>query len=459
MLITIHELFDGETKLDCHMLGSFRLSATTNPAPLKVDPLSPTQRQWLALPAERRTPEQVRSLFNIFRLSAPEFAALNKQIDNCWTNWPYPPTTLVLHERSQPRVTHLFKRGDRTLPGEVVQPEVLSVLHPFPSGAPRNRLGLAQWLVDPRSPTTARVAVNRLWQAYFGEGLVTTPEDFGARVEPPSHPELLDWLACELSQPVRLDNGSKPDPWSLKHIHRLLVNSATYRQSSAVSPGLYARDQFNRLLARGPRVRVDGEVVQDIALEASGLLNPKIGGPSVYPPIPASVGDSVYGGFSWPETKGEDRFRRGLYTFAKRSLPFPSLSAFDTPTGETSCPRRVRSNTPLQALTTLNEQTFIEAAQAMALRIVKEGGADERARATYAFELCTARKPNAAELRDLLAFWREQYEYFENRTSAALSVAVPDVKKLPADVNLHGVAAWAMVSRAILNLDETITKE
>jgi hypothetical protein len=242
-------------------------------------------------------------------------------------------------------------------------------------------------------------------------------------------------------------------------LHRLIVTSATYRQSSYVTPELYSKDPYNRLLARGPRFRVEAEVVQDIALSASGLLNPKIGGPSVRPPIPSSVGDTVYGGFSWPETAGEDRYRRGMYTFWKRSLPFPSLLAFDAPMSEGACPRRVRSNTPLQALTTLNEKTFVEAAQAMGLRVLKEGGKDDRARATYAFRLCTGRAPTEHELTSLLRFWQEQYEYFEDRSSAALEVAVPDVKKVPTEVNLHKVAAWAMVSRAILNLDETITKE
>jgi hypothetical protein len=268
---------------------------------------------------------------------------------------------------------------------------------------------------------------------------------------------MLDWLACELMEPASETDQARP--WSLKHIHRLIVSSATYRQSSTITPELYEKDQFNRLLARSPRLRVEGEVVQDIALSASGLLNGKIGGPSVYPPIPASVGDTSYGGFSWPESKGDDRYRRGLYTFAKRSLPFPSLTAFDTPSGEISCPRRVRSNTPLQALTTLNEKTFVEAAQAMALRVMKEGGPDNFSRINYAFELCTGHKPSADQSRKLLAFWQEQEDYFENRTAAAISVAVPDLKKIPQEVNLHKAAAWAMVSRALLNLDETITKE
>jgi hypothetical protein len=298
---------------------------------------------------------------------------------------------------------------------------------------------------------------------YFGQGLVTTPEDLGTRVEAPSHPELLDWLACEFVQPSVRASPLAPDSpaprWSIKHIHRLIVNSATYRQSSKVTPEVYARDQYDRWLERGPRVRVEGEVVQDIALSVSGLLNPKIGGPSVYPPIPASVGDTAYGGFTWPETKGEDRYRRGLYTAWKRSLPFPALTAFDVPSGETSCPRRVRSNTPLQALTTLNEQTFVDAARAMALRVMNQGGQNERARAGYAFRLCTGRPPTTGELNRLLNFWQEQYQYFEGRTASAVQVAVPDLSRMPPDVNLHKAAAWMMLSRAILNLDETITKE
>jgi len=456
LFISLHENFKGgdggldkDSKLDCHMIGSFRVSATTNADPLKVDLLSPVQRKLLAVPTDKRSPEQNLELFNAFRLADASFAEVNKQIDNAFTNWPYPPTTLALQLRKTPRVTHIFKRGDRLRPGDEAQPDVPSVLPPFPEGAPRNRLGLAKWIVDRRSPTTARVIVNRIWQAYFGQGLVTTPEDFGTRVDAPSHPELLDWLACEF-----MDKG-----WSVKSLHRLIVESATYRQSSRVTPELYAKDQYNRLLARGPRSRVDAEMVQDIALSTSGLLNPKIGGPSVYPPIPGNVGDQAYGGFNWPETKGDERYRRGMYTFWKRSLPFPTMLAFDAPAAENSCARRLRSNTPLQALTTLNEKTFVEAAQAMALRVIKEGGSDERTRATYAFRLCTGRPPTAGELDALMKFWQEQFDYFENRTAAAANVALSDPKQMPPDVNLHKVAAWAMVSRAILNLDETITKE
>ncbi len=476
LLITLHETFDGESKLDGHMLGCFRLSTTTNAGPLAVDPLSAAQRKLLETPFAQRTAEQNLALFNAYRLSSPDFAAVNKQIDEAFAPWPAAATTLVLHQRAKPRVTHLFKRGDRLRPGEEVEPDVPSFLNPLPEGAPRNRLGFAEWIVDPRNPTAARAMANRIWMEYFGQGIVTTPEDFGTRVETPSHPELLDWLACEFREPTVKDlvaeatdkKGKTGDdklvsksavPWSVKHMHRLIVNSATYRQSSKITPELYEKDQYNVLLARGPRLRVEAEVVQDIALSASGLLNPKVGGPSVYPPIPPSVGDTVYGGFSWPETKGADRFRRGMYTFTKRSLPFPSLSAFDAPSGEISCPRRVRSNTPLQALTTLNEKMFVEAAQAMALRVIKEGGTNDTSRATYAFELCTGRKPEPEDLALLLKFWQQQYDYFENNTAAAVEVALPDPAKMPPELNLHKVAAWAMLSRAILNLDETITKE
>lgn len=461
--ITLNQTQEPDSKLDCHLLGCLRLSVTTNSAPLHVDPLTPQQREWLAIAPEQRSPGQKRELFDIFRRTVPGWEEMNRKIDEAWAKWPYPATTMVLQQRPQPRVTHLFKRGDRLRPGEEVSPGVPSVLNPFPAGASLNRLGLAQWLVASNSPTTARVIVNRIWQSYFGQGLVTTPEDFGTRVEAPSHPELLDWLACELMHPsVVVQSGEdttlSPD-WSLKHIHRLLVNSATYRQGSKVTPEIYARDQYDRLLERAPRVRVDGEIVQDIALSVSGLMDPKLGGPSIYPPIPSNVGDTSYGGFSWPETKGAERYRRGLYTFWKRSLPFPALAAFDLPSGETSCPRRVHSNTPLQALTTLNERTFVEAAQTLALRVLKEGGADDSARARYAFRLCTSRQPSGHELEALLKFWQEQYDHFENDTATAVKVAAPDPARLPSNVNLHKVAAWAMVSRTLLNLDETITRE
>jgi hypothetical protein len=303
--------------------------------------------------------------------------------------------------------------------------------------------------VDKKNPLTPRVIVNRMWQEYFGQGLVTTPEDFGTRCDGASHPELLDWLATEF-----MNRG-----WSMKAMHRLIVTSATYRQSSKVSPQLYEADQYNRWLARGPRLRVDAEIIRDIALKSSGLMSEKIGGPSVYPPIPDGVLALGYSQIKWDVETGEDRYRRAMYTYWRRTTPYPSLLTFDTPTADAACVRRVRSNTPLQALTTLNDAVFHECAQALALRIYKEGGTDDKSRAVYAFRLCTGRFPDAQEMNEILSLLGEQENYFNDRTDKAITVAVQDPKKLPEDVNLHQVAAWTLVSRVLLNMDETITKE
>jgi hypothetical protein len=322
-------------------------------------------------------------------------------------------------------------------------------LNPLPADQPLNRLTLAKWVVDKKNPTVARVIVNRIWQEYFGRGIVATAEDFGTQGDRPTHPELLDWLAVEF-----MDKG-----WDVKHIQRLIAESATYRQSSVIPPQMWERDPYDQLLARGPRTRVDAEIIRDIALTAGGLLDEKVGGPSVYPPIPDGVMALGYGSPMTWETKAKDRYRRGMYTFEKRSVPYPSLQVFDAPTGESPCPRRIRSNTPLQALTTLNDPVFVEAAQAMALRIWNQGGTTDRARIDYAFELCTGRKPRPREFATISSLLRDEDEFFGNRTARAVQVASPDPKAPPADVNLHKVAAWTMVSRVLLNMDETITKE
>jgi hypothetical protein len=319
----------------------------------------------------------------------------------------------------------------------------------LPKDAPLNRLTLARWLVNKRHPTVARVMVNRIWQQYFGRGLVATAEDFGTQGDAPTHPALLDWLACEF-----MDSG-----WDVKHIQRLIADSATYRQSSVISAPALESDPYNQLLARGPRVRVDAEIIRDIALSAGGLLDGKIGGPPVYPPIPDGVLTLGYGSPMPWETKPGDRYRRAMYTFVKRSVPYPSLQVFDAPTGESPCPRRVRSDTPLQALTTLNDPVFVEAAQAMAMRVWEHGGKDDRERLDYAFELCTGRKPLPKETATLSSLLNDEHDFFENRTVRAVQVASPDAKNPPQDVNLEKVAAWTMVSRVLLNLDETITKE
>ncbi len=459
-------------------IGRFRLSVTDAPNPT-VDPLPANIRRLLAVPAAQRTPAQQREIFGFYRTADPAYAEANKKIDEIMKEWPYGPTTLALVTRQVPRVTRVFKRGDWKRPGDVVTPGVPASLHPLQKDAPPNRLGLAKWIVDRDNPLTARVIVNRIWQQYFGQGLVTTPEDFGSRCELPSHPALLDWLAVEFMSGgegerasgragdktgVRMAADRRPPTtdhrsWSIKHIHRLIVNSATYRQSSKVTPKLLEADPYNRWIARMPRLRVEAEIIRDISLAASGLLNPKIGGPSVYPPLPAGVMDLAYAGFKWENASGQDRFRRGMYIFWKRSVPYPAMTAFDQPNGESSCTRRVTSNTPLQALTTLNDKTFMEAAQGLALRVWKEGGGDDQAKMTYAFRLCVGRKPDAFELGKLMGLLEEQKKYFAGRTAAAVYVTARDLTEIPDDLDLHQVAPWTIVARVLLNMDETITRE
>jgi hypothetical protein len=441
---TLNHSYGGE-----HTLGRFRLSVTTAPHPLRADPLNSHARELLAVSREKRTLAQQRELFEYYRATDPRMAEANKKIDDEQRQWPGAPTTLVLAARDHPRPTHIFIRGDWQKPGALVTPGVPSILPPLPKDAPRNRLTLARWMVDKRNPTVARVIVNRIWQEYFGRGLVATAEDFGTQGDPPTHPQLLDWLACEF-----MDSG-----WDVKHIQRLIAESAAYRQSSIVTPPMLERDPANQLLARGPRVRVDAEIIRDIALSAGGLLDSQIGGPPVYPPIPDGVLTLGYGAPMPWETKPRDRYRRAMYTFVKRSVPYPSLQVFDAPTGESPCPRRIPSDTPLQALTTLNDPVFVEAAQALAMRVWEHGGKDDRTRINYAFELCTGRKPQPTEVATLSSLLRDEDDFFENRTVRAVQVASPDMKSPPQDVNLEKVAAWTMVTRVLLNLDETITKE
>ncbi|MGV3772882.1 MAG: DUF1553 domain-containing protein [Verrucomicrobiales bacterium] len=433
-----------------HTLGRFRLSASTSAHPVKADPLPSKVRAIISKPLKERTPQEDRAVFGYYRTIDPAFAETNKKILDLYNQWPIGTTTLALKERKHPRKTTVFRRGDFKKPGAPVQPGVPGVLHPLTATEKTNRLTLAKWIIDPKNPLTPRVMVNRIWQSYFGEGFVPTPEDLGTRADASSHPELLDWLACEFR-----DKG-----WKTKQIHRLIVNSATYRQSSIRRPEIEDIDPYNRLLARAPRLRVEAEIIRDIALRASGLLTPKIGGPSVYPPIPDGVLNLGFGApMNWPTSVGPDRYRRGLYTFWKRTVPYPSLSIFDAPNGDFGCVRRVKSNTPLQALTTLNDTVFVETAKALALRTYKNGGSDDENRLKYGFALCTGRHPDERELSLLKKHLDDQYRYFEDNTVAAVEVASLDPKNPVPNLNLHRLAAWTMVSRVLLNLDETIVKE
>ncbi len=434
-------------------LGRFRFSVTGEPDP-KADPLPARVRDVITRPLDGRTPDEEAAVFAYWRTTFSEWKAENAALEALGREHPEGSSQLVLGPRATPRPTHLLKRGDFLKPGDAVTPGVPSFLHPLPPGAPVNRLTFARWLVDRRSPVAARVIANRVWQGYFGTGLVGTPEDFGTQGEAPSHPELLDFLAVEL-----MDHG-----WSLKHLHRLIVSSATYRQSSKVTPELYARDPYNRLLARGPRFRADAEVVRDVALTASGLLNPKVGGPSVFPPLPGflMVPPTSYGPKQWPESTGPDRYRRALYTFRYRSVPYPALQNFDAPNGDAACVKRTRSNTPLQALTGLNETLFMECSQALGLKALAEGGKSDAERLTYAFRRCVARSPSSAESSELLALLAKERQRFAKPSAKPWDLAASDPAhppKLPEGTTPADAAAWTLVARVLLNLDETVTKE
>jgi hypothetical protein len=461
-------------------LGRFRFSVTAAEKPV-ADPLPAGARQALAVPAAQRSPAQSAALFSAFRLTVPEWAAANQEIERLWQEHPQPASQLVLHERDTARETHRLERGNFLKPANRVEPGVPAFLHPLPPGARLDRLTFARWLVDPRSPTTARSIVNRVWQTYFGTGIVRTSEDLGLQSEAPSHPELLDWLAATFVATAddgrRSIDGGRLSPsivrrpssavacgWSLKSLHRLIVTSATYRQSSRARPEGVARDPENRLLWRGARFRVDGEIVRDIALAASGLLNPQVGGPSVYPPAPEFLflPPASYGPKQWPVSTGPDRYRRALYTFRYRSVPYPALQTFDAPNGDQSCVRRTRSNTPLQALTTLNEPLFVECARALALKTVREGGATDAERLSYTFRRCLSRKPNSQEAAVLLDLLEKQGARFAGGKLDPWALAAPDPKErlaLPGDLSPARLAGWVVVARALLNLDETITRE
>jgi Protein of unknown function (DUF1553) len=321
------------------------------------------------------------------------------------------------------------------------------VLPPLKVEGRPTRLDLARWLVSRDNPLTARVTVNRVWQRYFGKGIVDTQDDFGTQGTPPTHPKLLDWLATEF-----MDRG-----WSLKAMHRLIVTSATYRQSSEIRPDLQEVDPSNLLLARQTRLRLDSEILRDNALAAAGLLSPKIGGPSVFPPQPEGASKLGQIQREWKVSEGEDRYRRGLYTHFWRSSPDPALMVFDSPNSTTSCTRRARSNTPLQALTLLNDEAYVEAAEALAARVLKEAPTETDGRLRYAFELCTAREPDATEEQTLSRFVASQLDDFQTDPKLAQSV-LRNGTQYNKD-QLPQLAAWTAAARVLMNLDEFITRE
>ncbi len=350
------------------------------------------------------------------------------------------------------RDAFLLVRGQYDKKGEKVTRATPGFLPPLPRGAGPDRLGLAKWLTDPSHPLTARVTVNRLWQQLFGVGIVKTAEDFGSQGEWPSHPELLDWLATEFA-----------NDWDVKKALRLMVLSSSYRQSSRVTPLLLARDPENRLLARGPRFRLDAEALRDQAMAVSGLLVRQFGGPGVRPPQPPGLWEAVAYPTSdtarFKQDTGLKLYRRSVYTFWKRTSPPPQMTAFDAPSRGACSVRRERTNTPLQALLLMNERQFVECARHLAQRMMKEGGATPESRAAYGFRLATGRPPGSEDAADLLAAYRDfRTKFRADAEGARKLIAVGDSAPDPA-LDAQELAAWTMVANLILNLDEVLNKE
>ena len=356
----------------------------------------------------------------------------------------------------QQRATHLLNRGSFLSLGDEVSANTPGAFPAFPADQPRNRLKFAKWLVDRNNPLTARVAANRHWEQFFGRGIVLTSEDFGSQGTLPTHPELLDWLAVDL-----MEHG-----WSLKHLAKTIVMSATYRQASQTSAAKLQKDPENRLMSRGPRERLTAEQIRDQALAVSGLLSRKMGGPSVMPPQPDGMWQMVYSDEKWVTSKGEDRYRRGLYTFWRRTSPYPTSMALDATSHETCTIRRVTTNTPIAAFALLNDPVYVEAAQALARKIVQSGGADITSRATYAFREVLVRPPAAEEVQriaDLFELERRHYSTQQDEAKKFTKFDAVDAEKSAkeSDVNSKDaadLAAWTVVSNVLLNLDETLNK-
>jgi hypothetical protein len=415
-------------------------------------------RDVLAIPPANRTAEQQRSLETRFlSATSDEYRSLLKRRDDLAAEFATlqksAPTSMVMREQATPRKTFVLERGEYDRPQQQVGAGVPAILPPLRADAPPNRLALARWLVDPSHPLTARVVVNRFWQMYFGTGLVKTAEDFGTQGELPSHPDLLDWLAVEF---VR-------SGWNVKALQRRIVTSDTYKQSSKATAELLARDPENRLLARGPRFRLPAETIRDQALSLSGLLVEKLGGPSVMPYEPAGLWEELAygGGFSaqtYRQGKGDDLYRRSLYTFWKRTAPPTALNSFDAPDREFCVVRRSRTNTPLQALVLLNEPTYVEAARKLAERMIAAGD-DTQQRIDFGFRSATSRRPTPAERKILTRALEQRRKSYQENPSAASKLLQVGESIRNQKLDPIELAAWTIVASAIMNLDETITKQ
>ena len=421
-------------------LGRFRLFLTGDESPSISGELPAELKMIFMQPAERRTAEQQNYVLAYYAGVAADRKPLRDKLEGLKKEIEAVPVpqTPILRElpTSKRRATHVHVRGNFLEKGEAVEPAVPAAFHPLPADYPKDRLGLAGWLVHPDNPLTARVVVNRLWAHLFGRGLVETQEDFGSQGQPPTHPDLLDWLATEFR-----DNG-----WSTKGILKTIVMSATYRQSAKVAPDLLKRDPANRLLARGPRFRLEAEQIRDQALAASGLLSKKMFGPSVMPPQPEGLWRSAYNGAKWVTATGEDRYRRGIYTFLKRTAPYPAMTTFDAPSRELCTVRRIATNTPLQALVTLNDEAFVEMARALAGKMQSAGKTPEE-QIAHGLQRALIRPAKPEEVAVLKNLYEARLEHYAKHPDEA--------KKLAGSPEL---AALTAVGNVILNLDEFLTK-
>jgi hypothetical protein len=428
-------------------IGRFRIWISSRDGPFPAIYTPPEVVQVLVQPRDEWSAQEARLVKRHYLSVAPELAEARKPIETLRRKLPEQPTTLVLEERDVLRPTHEHIRGEFSRPGKRVTPAVPRFLHPLPEGGSRNRLALARWLLSAENPLVARVIVNQIWQCYFGRGLVDTPEDFGTQGSLPSHPELLDWLSCYF-----MESG-----WDLKQLHRLIVTSATYRQAS--TPRDSDADPENVLLSRGPRARLYAEAIRDVALRVSGLLEPHIGGPSVFPAQPEGAETGAFGKPKWTTSSGTDRYRRGLYTHRKRATPYAAFATFDAPPNHTCAMGRIRSNTPLQALVQLNDETLVQASRALARRVVATEPNNDLERFDLAFQLCLTRLPTPDERETLLEYAQAQLQRFQSEPERAAIVAGSSADANSASQATAELATWTLVSRILLNLDETITKQ
>ena len=429
--------FNGQT------IGRFRVSLTSASDPALIVKLRPKLRPVFETPASQRSAAEAKELAEFFRTVAQSLEPVRDEIRDRKNEQEKLGivTALVMDEKPgfERPSDHVRIRGAFSSLGDKVYADVPAVLGGLLASELPNRLGLARWIGSKENPLTARVAVNRIWEHYFGQGIVETTEDFGTQGERPVNQELLDWLAVEF-----MDQG-----WSFKKLHRTIVLSNAYRQTSRVTPELLQADPYNRLISRGPRFRLEAEMIRDVSLAASGLLSAKLGGPSVMPPQPPGVWDIPYNDDKWEESKGEDKYRRGIYTFIRRSAVYPAMMNFDATSREFCTVRRIRTNSPLAALTTLNDEAFFEMAQAFAKRIAAEGGSNDSSRVTYAFRTVAARTPKPGEQDPLLSWLAKERAYFESHTDEAQRIGGGAAELAP----------WTMLANVLLNLDETLTKE